>query len=816
MSGNQIQPVSARDASVDAFQEGVPAAEWGGGQEAPPPPSAPKLGRYLSALYRFKWLIVLFVLIGAGGGYAATRFIEPEFEVKATILLEMGTGTNSSGKDRGPIQAAELLRASGWQDLLRSFAIADPVVTELALFVEPKRASDSTLFRSFRVDQQQLLRPGDYLLAIAGQRYTLSFKPGVEVEKGTLGDSIGRPAGFRWQPGAQAFSGRKEVEFKVQTPREASIALIRKLGLSLNDGSSFLFLTLTGNDNRRTAATLNAWVEQFVTVATALKKKNVTSYAAILEGQRSYAADNLSAAEGDLQRFRVSTVTMPTERPTAMAPGLEMTNSPVFENYFSQKVLAENIKRDRVSLERILAQGRQAGMITREAVLSIPSVNSDKAAENLQLVLAEQSIRETKLRTLRESFTDEYLPLKNELASLNTLRTVIVPNALESYLQQLRLKEQQLDANIDASGKDLRSIPVRTIEEQRLKRQVDVSSEMYRSLDLKAQEAKLAEAATIPDVSVLDSAVAPLKPTRNTAPVIILAAVGAALGLAIMLAILLDQTDKRFRYPEQATDDLGLFILGVVPIVDVRGRKRAVDQAAQVVEAFRTIRMNVRYAADPARPLMMTITSPGPNDGKSLISSNLALSFAEAGSRTLLIDGDIRRGELAKTFGTTQRPGLVEYLDGTALIAEVLHPATSHPNLTVMPAGARRRRAPELLATPRLNQLLNQMASEYDVVIVDSPPLGAGFDAYALSTATGNMALVMRAGVTDRKMAAAKMAVVDTLPVRVMGTILNGIELTGVYQYYSYYQDYAAQDDEPTARLVDGETSGVPATFARP
>jgi len=217
--------------------------------------------------------------------------------------------------------------------------------------------------------------------------------------------------------------------------------------------------------------------------------------------------------------------------------------------------------------------------------------------------------------------------------------------------------------------------------------------------------------------------------------------------------------------------------------------------------------MNVRYAADPARPLAITVTSPGPNDGKSLVSANLALSFAEGGARTLLIDGDIRRGELANTFGVKSRPGLVEYLDGTALIAEVLHPSTSHENLTVMPSGARRRRAPELLATPRLSQLVNQMSAEYDVVIVDSPPLGAGFDAFALAAATGNMALVLRSGVTDRKMAAAKMSVVDTLPIRVMGCVLNGTKLQGVYEYYMYYQDYASKDEDVPARLADVSSS---------
>ena len=811
MSGNKIQSVASHDASIDMIPE-AEVADWGGGQEAAPAPSGPKLGRYLSALNRFKWLIVLFVLIGAGGGYAATRFITPEYEVESNVILKMQTGTTNGVSGGGPIQAPELLQASGWKDLLRSYRIADPVVINLALFVTPSNPADSSLFSTFRVDQQRLI-PGTYALAITGSGYVLSLKPGVEVERGALGDSIGRSRGFQWQPDARKFSGKKEIEFHVQTPREASNNLIRRLDMTLAEGSPYLFLKLTGDDANRTAATLNAWVDRFVSEATALKKSRVTSLATILEGQRDFAARELQDAEAALVGFRTSVVTLPNER-QSVQPGIEMTTVPVIDKYFQQKSELAAIQRDRAALQRVAEQSRATGEIAREAVLSIPSVTIDPAAVNLRNALAEEIDRENKLRKARESYTEINKEVTIPLAELNQFRRDVIPRLVSAYLAQLQIKESLLSSLIASGSRELQAIPGRTVEEKRLGRQVEVSAQMYTDLDLATQRARLAEAQTIPDVEVLDSARAPLKPTRNTAPVIILGSVAAALGLAIFLAILLDQTDKRFRYPEQATEDLGLFILGVVPVTKERGRQPNADNASQVVESFRTIRMNVRYAADPNRPLMMTITSPGPGDGKSLISSNLALSFAEAGSRVLLVDGDIRRGELAKTFKTAARPGLVEYLDGTALIAEVLHPASAHPNLTVMPAGARRRRAPELLATPRLTQLLNQMSSEYDVVIVDSPPLGAGFDAYQLATATGNMALVLRVGVTDRKMAAAKMAVVDTLPVRVMGGILNSIKLTGVYQYYSYDQDYAAHDEEVTPRLAAGEEVTAPAQYS--
>lgn len=802
MTSQELQRVAAPgEATGDPAATGV--ADWGGGQEAGvPAASGPKIGRYIAALRRFKWLIAAFVLIGAGAGYGATRFLTPEYEVQARLILEMQTGTQGAG--RGPIQAPELLSTAGWKELLRSYAVLDQIVSDLSLFVTPRRAADSTLFREFRVNELRRLIPGTYVLTVNGTAYTLAMKSGMQVERGATGDSIGRDRGFLWQPPRTQLTGKREVEFTVQTPREASRSLNGRLGDNNTPGSPYLFLSFRDTDPQRAAVTLNKWVEEFISVATAFKKKTVAQYAAILEGQRDFAAGELANAEASLSGFRTTIITLPSDRQT-FAPGIDMTTNPALEGYLGQKIVAENLQRDRERLEQIYENGKDAGTITREAVLSIPSVNTDPAAENLRRVMAELSDREFSLRKAREGYTDSMPQVKAEIVAYNTVRMTTVPNAVFAYVQQLRIRERQLAGVIDLRTKDLRGIPARTIEEGRLKRQLDLATEMFRNLDTKTQEAKLAEAATVSDIGVLDSAVAPLGPTRNTAPVLIFGAIAASFGLAIVLAILLDQVDKRFRYPEQATDDLGLFILGVVPNVHKKGRQAA-DQAAQVVEAFRSIRMNVRYAADPAFPLMMTVTSPGPNDGKSLISSNLALSFAESGARTLVIDGDIRRGDLATTFGAPARPGLVEYLDGTALIAEVLHPTKSHPNLTLIAAGARRRRAPELLATPRLTALLAKMASEFDVVIVDSPPLGAGFDAYALATATRNMMLVMRVGITDRKMAAAKMAVVDTLPVRVMGAVLNGIEMSGVYQYYSYYQDYSSRDEEPEYRAL---TEGV-------
>jgi polysaccharide biosynthesis transport protein len=247
------------------------------------------------------------------------------------------------------------------------------------------------------------------------------------------------------------------------------------------------------------------------------------------------------------------------------------------------------------------------------------------------------------------------------------------------------------------------------------------------------------------------------------------------------------------------TKELGLEIIGALPTIRI-GNFNTPEEASQVVEAFRAIRLSVRHAYQSSGPVMMTISSPGPGDGKSLVSSNLALSFAEAGYRTILIDGDIRRGEMHRTFNVEPRPGLLDYLVGEATKEQIVR-TTSHDNLMLVPRGARRHRGPELLASEAMLRLLASFRSEYDVIISDSPPLGAGIDPFALGTATGNMLLVVRAGETDRKMAQAKLALLERLPVRILGVVLNSIRAEGVYRYYSYIEGYETVTDEDAPSL---------------
>lgn len=790
MTGSHLQQVPNGDAPLQQYQEPGAGGDWDEGGVEAPNKGAQQIQRYLAAVWRFKWLVLLLAILGGVGGTVATRFIEPEYEVQAVVLL--------SQEQRGAAStAAQGLETSGLLDLIGSYQVVDSVVTRLNLHVEPESASDSVLFRGFRADANVL--GGDYTLRLSGGQYELFRNELQLVERGAVGDVIGEPARFAWQPSATALAGRSQIDFTIRTPREVSADLLGRLTMPpMRIGSPILKLSFRGTDPQLTEATLNIWTDFFVAAATQYKKSNVSLRANILNGQLEYARALLADAENALERFKVSTATMPSESRIPQVAGPELTSNPAFTMFYNQQISAEQLRRDREWIERALSAESDGG-VKAEALLSIPSVNNEPAATKLRADISEAMTLEADLRLRRGTETEEFPRYKRDAARLEQLRGREIPGAARAVLEQLNRRAEDLDVQLAESQRDLRDAPPRTIELGRLERQVQVADLQYRSLLMQAQEATLAEATTPVEVSVLDPAVAPLRPTSKTGPVLIFGGIAAALALGIALAILIDMLDKRFRYPQQATDELGLFILGVIPEIS-RKRRRNTEDAAQMVEAFRTVRMNMRYAVDPSKPFAVTISSPGPNDGKSLIASNLALSFADGGARVVLVDGDIRRGALNETFKCTAKPGLVDYLDGAALLTEVLR-GTHHPNLTLIPCGKRQRRAPELLTGPRLTQLVELLKREYDVVIVDSPPLGAGSDAYALGIASGTMVIVLRAGLSDRKMAAAKLRTLETLPVRILGGVLNSIKMTGQYQYYSYYLDYAAHDEDQVKSL---------------
>lgn len=767
------------------------------------------VGRLLAALNRYKWLILAIVLAGAGIGAVLVRMVTPEYRVFSTVLV-----SGSVNPRGGPVQPDQQFERQGWIDLARSFSIADSVVYRLALYVEPDRAADTVAFRDFRLDRTPGRRffPGDYRLEIEGNRWTLRDKIGVVNESGIVGQPIGRDAGFQWQPSAAALGTDRTIKFTVKTPREAAVETMNRMGVELKEGSNLIVFSLQGTAQQKPSETLNAWGDQFVALATQLKTGRVTDFARILRAQLTDAERRLREAEGRYQQFRVGAITLPSEgisaKPLGQPGQTQVLRDPAIDRFFEDGAQLNQVRADRRELERLRAQLTPTNTPT-EALLSVPTVVADPAALVLRNTLTELSQVQAEVRRLREIYTDSMpAQTKPRIAYLATLQGRTVPGQLDAVIGELRKRENGLSRQVGQASAMLQGIPQRSMQQEALRRELDAATELYNSLQARYADAELSEKSLAPDIRILDAAVMPLEPQRNTAPRIFGMAIGAALAIGLALAVLLDRVDRRFRYPSQATQDLGLQVLGVVPQIQ-QDRRQTPERVAQIVEAFRSIRMNVRYASMPGQKVALTITSPGAGDGKSLVAANLAMSFAEGGWRTVIVDGDLRRGALHATFDLASGPGMVEYLEGTALLSEITQ-QTSYANLALIAGGQRHRRAPELLGTPRMQQLIAALSAEYDAVIIDTPPLGAGTDAHAIGAATQQMALVLRTAATDLKLAKAKLEGLDQLPVMVIGAVLNEVNAEGSdYQYFSYDPEYAVLDDAPAPAGRIGAGAGA-------
>jgi capsular exopolysaccharide synthesis family protein len=745
--------------------------------------------RVLSAVARFKWLIALVTIVGTVGGLAATRFIKPQYMVQATLWIDQPD--RQGGPERGPIRSGQPLEPEAWLDLLKSYRVLDQVVRDQRLFLVPKAREDASLLEKFRVAEQY--RPGVYRLTVdgSGRSFTLSTDKGVEVEHGTLGDSIGTRLGFAWAPPAGTIPAGRAIEFSVATVRDSARALSEELDVATDPAGNFLRMYLKGADPARITSTINAIAERFVQVAAELRRQKLTELTKILDQQLAAAHQNLLDAEKGLERFQVSTIARPNQIPKAG------TDNPAFQSFFKMQVDQEQVKRDREALQRVLAQQGDSGL-SPEALAVVGSVQQNT---ELTQALAELTTKQAQLRALRYKYSDAFPLVQKLVGEITTLQKQTIPSLARGLLAELSGREAELGRRVAADRGSLEAVPPRAIDEARLQRQVTLAENLYTNLQKNYDEARLAEESAVPDARILDHAVAPQDPVRNTAPRVIFLGFAASLALGLCGAVVLDRIDPKVRYPDQVSRGLGIPILGAVPHLrnlprgGRGGGARVPDDVNEVVEALRGVCLNLVYAHGGRAPLLVTITSPGAGDGKSFISANLAHTFADGGHRTLLIDADIRRGVLHRRLSVRRRPGLSDFLRGEAQLDAIVQ-ATQFPALSLIGCGTRAYNAPELLGSPAMTTLVNGLRSAYDVVLIDSPPLAAGVDPLILSTLTGTLALVLRTGYSHRDVAAAKLEVLQRLPVRMLGAVLNDVPAGGAYRYYSYYlPGYEAMDE---------------------
>jgi capsular exopolysaccharide synthesis family protein len=745
---------------------------------------ADALKRVLAALRRFRWLVVASVFVGAGVGTLAYRSAEVEYTVRGAIWVNQENRSTGGG----PVRQAELLESQAWIELMRTGAVLDSVVINEGLYVSTA-FKNRAVTEGFELGRQ--FAPGEYRLAVSqsGDSLILSNSVGLEVERVAVGDSVGRRLGFRWQPPSEELTVGREIDFVVTNPREASFSLSDRITANMDRGGNFIRLSLSGRDPQKIASILQGVMDRMVLVAADLKRYKLEEEAEALQEQLTNVSGALTGAENELEGFKVRTVTLPTDQSAPVAAGLQQTQGPVFADFFRRRIELESVRQDRERLEDLLANSGEG--IQVEAYELVPAVQS---SSQLHQALADLVRARSERRALLQTYTEEYGPVRELTQQIQQMEERDIPGLTRSLVANLHAQERQLQGVLDSRSAELSQIPPRAIEEARLQRARQTANDLYLDVKRRLETAQLASASSVPDIRIMDDARAPQLPSRDDRVRLFALALVACIGVGVGAAVLLDRLDPRLRYPTEVASMMGLEILGAVPRVQAR-KKRNADV---VLEAFREIRMRLQYAYGNVRPMVLAVTSSESGEGKTFVTANLAITFAHLGRKTLVIDADTRRGDMHDLFELDRKPGLTDLfrrtVDGTAI------QPTIHDNLHFLPCGSRFSDSPDMLSTGDMQELLAQAKRRYEVILIDSPPMAAGSDAFILGAHAGNVLIVLRSGSTHKEMARAKMEAFYRLPVRLLGAVLNDVDAGsayGAYRYYSYYlPGYEAGQEE--------------------
>lgn len=211
-----------------------------------------------------------------------------------------------------------------------------------------------------------------------------------------------------------------------------------------------------------------------------------------------------------------------------------------------------------------------------------------------------------------------------------------------------------------------------------------------------------------------------------------------------------------------------------------------VDPSSPVSEQYRTIRTNIQFASSVDRKLQtLVITSSGPSEGKSTTSANLAVVFAKSGQKVLLVDADMRKPTVFKTFQLTNEVGLSTVLSTGKKVGDAAQP-TSIENLSVLTSGPKPPNPSELLGSMRMDQVINEARNLYDIVIFDMPPVVAVTDAQIMASKVDGTLLVIRENVTKKESVTKAKELLHLVNARVLGVVYNGAEQSKDQGYYYY------------------------------
>lgn len=747
---------------------------------------------------RRRWWAVAAVLVVVVAIAAWHTMRQPRlYSAAATVRIQQQQAPIAGMPGMGPTYDYRVDRLLSEQQVIRSQNVAERVVDSLGLrlrIAQPAGLLWSDVFGDARPRVAASVRDGDYTLHLGDRDYSLRAG---HITYGTAryGDTL-VAAGMRLLLPARPAIDDRDLVLSVIPENWAAREVQGGIGTRVLPQTDIVEISYTGTDPALVRDIANAVARTYAQFSLEGQQASARGQSQFILKALDEQSRALAQAQDSLKRFQEEHQTSDVSAEAA--------------------ALFDNIHRFEVERQDLVAE--QAVYQTIVGT-SGPADTSDKALQ--RLVGTEAITKNTNIGNLyqrwfdlvkrRQELLGQFLPQYPEVKAVDSLITRTKQDlqaASRLYLQNIAVRLNSLDQSIASLRQQTEQFPPLVAEQARLKANVQTVQNTYDQLQAQLQVARINESAENGNVRLIDQAMMPtyaVSPNRRRA---LMMATFFGLLLGIGFAVLLEKLDTSVRSPDELSERYGLPVLGMIPAIrdetgsrsddSVLGRLVThADPRSPVAEAYRSLRTNLAFARATQQIRSIVLTSPGPADGKSTTVANLAITFAQQGQRTLIVDADLRRAVMDRTFDVPRSPGLTEVIVDQATLDEAVRP-TAVPNLFVLPSGHFPPNPSELLGSDAMRHLLEELASRFDIVLFDSPPLLAVTDAAVLSTMVDGTIVVVRMGNTAREAVRRALMQLQAVHARMLGGVLNDVDLRhgsyyGGYGYY-YYAYYGGDE----------------------
>lgn len=397
---------------------------------------------------------------------------------------------------------------------------------------------------------------------------------------------------------------------------------------------------------------------------------------------------------------------------------------------------------------------------------------------------------------------------RSSLGALGALRKQILDD--EIALQSLKARQGAIAQQRSDIAAKKSQVPSQDMDMERLERDKMATEKVYMQINEEYNRQMIAEQSVFSNVRILELAQPDSVPVSPDRTADIITGVIAGFGIGVAIVLVLAFLDTTIHTPEEL-EKHGFTLLTAIPTIreelfenlireDITPSGKVsphlitqIDPKSPIAESYRSLRTGIQFASLEDQSRMILFTSSTPQEGKSTTSVNSAVVFAQSGSKTLLIDCDLRRPILHSVFGVPKDPGLVNCLVGTIPLDEAIY-TTKIPHLDLLTSGSIPPNPSELLGSRHMRDLLEELRGRYNTIILDSPPTAAVTDAVLLATLADITVIVVRAHKTKVEFLQKTRDALERVFVSPLGVVLNDFDVTqsygSSYKYYRYYKYY--------------------------